>query len=292
MKNIIIFIILAVFLFSLGITLFFSIDINTEKYEILFTSRLTGKNSYTLSYGQGLALRRVNIEKNSMPQQEIPGSTMPGMQDMTLPFEEGERLVYDIYSAGLKTGQAVLTFHGDRPFNGKDAYYITFVTELPLFKDYEEIYAQKVSFLPINIKRKIEKIGGFSAEDIEEVYDQDAFSVTIKKKGAFSTSQTTIQKDRHIYNAILLTYLCRFNPDMVHKSDFRAVLPTQKFNIIVSGEDTIETPSGAYPVDVFTSQPSKFTFYLSKDAKRLPVKITSHTALNYTMILNSVGNQG
>ena len=42
-----------------------------------------------------------------------------------------------------------------------------------------------------------------------------------------------------------------------------------------------------YSVDVFSSEPPKFTFYLSKDEDRVPVKIKSHTALSYSMVLNS-----
>jgi hypothetical protein len=269
---------------------FYNIQLDIEKAEILFLNRSGNNNSFILSLYQGFKLHRVIDIENGLSGWKI-SKKITHEEDEKLPFEEGEMLVYDVYSAGVKTGQSILTFHGERPLNGVSVYYMTFVTELFFFKDYEDIYAAKDSFLPIKINRKIEKMGGFSTEEIEEEYDQLVFSVAIKKKGVFSTNKTVIRKDSHIYNAILLTYLCRANPEIAYKDDFKAVLPTQEFSIRVSGSDTISTPSGQYAVDVFTSSPSKFTFYLSKDEDRLPVKITSSTALNYTMILSSKGRQ-
>jgi len=290
MRKLLIFIIIVI-LACLCVLFFYSIQFNAETSEILFLSRDGSRSSFLLSYAQGFKLNRIANIENGIPGWKISNLVIPGAEDIILPFKEGESLVYDVYSAGLKAGQSVLTFYGEKCFNGDSVYYITFVTELPFFKDYEEIYAAKGSFLPVKIKRIIEKIGGLSTEEIDEEYDQVDFRVTIKKKGAFSTNKTTIQKDGPIYNAVLLTYLCRANPDKANKGDFKAILPTQEFNIRVSGTDTVETPLGQYPVDVFTSQPSKFTFYLSKDKERLPVKITSHTTLNYTMILNSRKNK-
>jgi hypothetical protein len=270
---------------------FYNIQLNVKTAEILFLSRSENRNSFILSYGKSFKLHRVADIENGISEWKISELITREEGHTVLPFKEGEMLIYDVYSTGIKAGQSVLTFHGEKHLNGEAVYYITFVTELPFFKDYEDIYAAKGSFLPIKIKRKIEKMGGFSTEEIEEEYDQAAFNVTVKKKGVFSSDKTVIQKDSHIYNSILLTYLCRANPEIAYKEDFRAVLPTQEFNIKISGEDKVDTPLGQYSVDVFTSEPPKFTFYLSKDEQKLPVKITSSTALNYTMVLNSVKNQ-
>jgi hypothetical protein len=203
-----------------------------------------------------------------------------------LPFKKGEKLVYDLYSAGIRVGKSVLIFNGEKELDGQKVYHISFSTELPFFKDYEEIYADKETFLPIKIKRRIKKIGGFS-ETIEEEYDQSDFTVDITRKSTFSSNKITIKKDSPVYNAILLTYYYRANPYIADINNFRAVLPTLDFYINMSGEETVETLSGKYIVDVFSSKPPKFTFYLSKDKNRVPIKIKSHTALNYSMILNS-----
>jgi hypothetical protein len=278
---------ITVILICLCILFFYDIQINAETAELFFYSRNAPMRGFQLSYKQGFKFYHITDTGNGVPSWKIPEAIIHDEEDITLPFKEGETLVYDVYSAGIKTGQSRLTFHGERPFNDESAYYITFSTELPFFKDYEDIYAEKSSFLPLRIKRKIEKMGGLSIEEIEEEYDQAAFSVTINKKGAFSTRKTIIQKDAPIHNAILLTYLCRANPKLLYKDSFKAVLPTQKFHIKISGEETIEIPLGKYLTDVFESQPPNFTFYLSKDEDRLPVKIVSHTALSYTMILSS-----
>jgi hypothetical protein len=271
----------------LCVLFFYDIQINTETAELFFYNRKASMRSFLLSYKQGFKFCHITDIENDIPGWKIPEAMIHGEEDIALPFTEGETLIYDVYSAGIKTGQSRLTFHGERPLNGESAYYITFITELPFFKDYEDIYAEIGSFLPLKIKRKIEKMGGLSTEEIEEEYNQAIFSVTIKKKGAFSTKKTIIQKDSPIHNAILLTYLCRANPELADKDNFKAVLPTQEFHIKISEEETIETPLGKYSTDVFESQPPNFTFYLSKDEDRLPVKITSHTVLSYTMILSA-----
>lgn len=276
-----------VILICLCILFFYDIQINTETAELFFYSRNASIRGFLLSYKQGFKLYHITDIENGIPGWKIPEAIIHDEEDVVLPFQEGETLVYDVYSVGIKTGQSRLTFHGERPLNGESAYYITFITELPFLKDYEDIYAEKGSFLPLKIKRKIEKMGGLSTEAIEEEYDQITFSVTIKKKGAFSTKKTIIQKDTPIHNAILLTYLCRANPELADKDNFKAVLPTQEFHIKISGEETIEAPLGKYLTNVFKSQPPHFTFYLSKDEDRLPVKIASHTALSYTMILSA-----
>jgi hypothetical protein len=252
MKTVIIFIILSAIIVSAGLFFFLKVDTGFEK-----------NNGF---------LRQAGSLKPEKPE---------------LPFKPGETLVYDVYYAGLKTGKAVLTFHGEKAFNEGSAYHITFLTTLPLLKDYEQIYAMKDSFLPIYVKRKIEKIGGLSSEEIEESYNQDDFTVTIKKKGALGVRNTTIKKESPIYNAILLTYYCRANADISKDESVKIVLPTQEFDISLSGEEEIVTESGEYKVDVYSGEPSKFIFYLSKGPDRLPVKIVSSTALSYTMVLSS-----
>jgi len=244
------------------------------------------RHSFKPSYMQGL-------EPYQLPDEILIDSPSGPIAEegIALPFTPGETLVYDVHCAGIKTGSSILRFLGEEELNGESVYHITFETELPFLKDYEDIYARKGSFLPLKIRRKIHKMGGISIEEIEEEYDQDRFTVTIKKKSAFLSNEIVIQKEGNIHNAILLTYLCRANADTVVKEDSRILLPTQEFNIRVSGNDTVDTPSGQYITDIFTSEPSKFTFYLSRDRQRLPVKIVSYAALDYAMILHSAENR-
>ena len=206
------------------------------------------------------------------------------VETMPLPFEDGEKLIYDVYSKGIKIGKSVLTFHGEED----EAYHISFLTNVPFFEDSEEIYAQKDTFLPLKVERTLKKAGGIKTKIIEE-YDQENFKVSIEKQGVFRTKKEVIKRDSPIYNAILLTYYCRLKPAAAKDEPFKIVLPTSEYDVQVSGEDTIKTSKGEYPVTVYSSTPSKFTFYLSTNSSRVPVKIESHTALDYTMILGSVG---
>jgi len=206
--------------------------------------------------------------------------------ELILPFMPGEELKYNVYSKGLKIGRSILTFHGETVLNGTECYHITFLTKIPLFEDKEEIFADKQTFLPIRVERSIRKAIGIRSKVIEE-YDQKEFKVVIKQQGALRTKSQTIQKAGPIYNAILLTYYCRLKPEAANNEPFKIMLPTSEYDVQVSGNDIIKTSKGEYPVTVYSSNPSKFTFYLSTNPNRVPIKIESHTALDYTMILNS-----
>ena len=206
--------------------------------------------------------------------------------ELILPFMPGEELKYNVYSKGLKIGRSILTFHGETVLDGVECYHITFLTKIPFFEDKEEIFADKQTFLPIRVERSIRKAMGIRSKIIEE-YDQKEFKVVIKQEGALRTKNQIIQKTGPIYNAILLTYYCRLKPEAANNEPFKIMLPTSEYDVQVSGNDIIKTSKGEYPVTVYSSNPSKFTFYLSTNPNRVPIKIESHTALDYTMILDS-----
>lgn len=268
---------------------FYDIQFATEKCDILLRSRNSSNSSYGINCKKGFRIWRFTNGTNGMVAKQIYSLDKNSQHEANvadLPFKKGEKLIYDVYSAGIMIGKSVLVFYGEEEYKGQKVFRISFSTELPFFKDYEDIYAEEEAFLPIRIERRIRKIGGFS-ETIVEEYDQSDFTVNITKKSTFSSDEVTIKKDAPIYNAILLTYYYRANPNIADIGNFKITLPTIDFDITMSGEEIIETPSGKYDVDVFSSKPSKFTFYLSKDKDRVPVKIKSHTALNYSMVLSS-----
>ena len=270
---------------------FYDVQFDKSKGMIRISGRFDKNQSYGLYYKKSFIFKQCIDVSNDMSIPILGEEKLSETDVYEPPFLKGERLTYDVYYAGLKTGESVLTFHGERDLDGEAFFYITFSTELPFFKDYEEIYASKSTFLPVMINRRIIKLGGLSTEHIEERYDQNNFTVSISKRRNGPENNTVITKDAPIHNAILLPYYYRANPYISEKGVLNILLPTQEFNIKISGEDEIETPLGQYLADVFMSEPSKFTFYLSKDSERLPLKITSHTALNYTLILNSKDTQ-
>jgi hypothetical protein len=286
MKKLIFFFIILTIISS---TIIYFYDIQFDKLSgaVRIQSRFDKNQVHIFRYSRGCVLEKLTNVLNGISIPILHKEVSEKTDDFEPMFLKGEQLKYDVYYAGLKAGESVLTFYGERDLNGEAVYYITFSTELPFFKDYEDIYASKGTFLPVKINRKIIKLGGLSTEHIEERYDQDNFTVSISKGRNGPENNILITKDAPIHNAILLPYYYRANPHISGKGVLKILLPTQEFNIKVSGQEEIETPSGKYLADVFASEPSKFTFYLSKDSERLPLKITSHTALNYTLILNS-----
>jgi len=276
----ILFTIIIIFLISCAVLLFFyDIEFNTAIGDIVLNSRLSQGRGYSISYKNGFKFIDLT---NLNPFIVSNGGTK---NRVSLPFKKGEHLVYDIYLKSVKIGKSELTFFGEEDLGSRRCYRIGFTTNVPFFKDKEQIYAEKGNFLPIKVERELKNALGFTTKITEE-YDQENFTVKIKKQG--SSKVQTFEKSAPIYNAILLTYYCRANPDIAKDEIFKVILPTSEHNVQMSGKEAIETPSGAYTTTVYSSAPSKFTFYLSDDKKKIPVKISSQTALGYTLVLNSM----
>jgi len=200
----------------------------------------------------------------------------------------GEQLRYDVYFKGVKVGKSVLTFHDETVYEGKDVYHISLDTTLPFpaFSDKEDIYAEKDTFLPLKVSRRIRRTR-LLPETIEEIYDQENFSITITKKGRLLSRRSTVKKKGPIHNAIALPYYYRFQPDITQKKILKISLPTADFEVAFKGKENVTTALGIQPAYVFASVPEKFRFYLSADEKRIPLKIESLTALNYSFVLSS-----
>jgi len=202
-------------------------------------------------------------------------------------FLEGERLVYDVYYKKLKIGESVLVFHGEKEIDGIPTYHITFSTALPGFEDIENIYAHKETFLPLRVNRSIKRAALFPLK-IQEEYDQNAYSIRIKQQGALLSKEFTIQKGAPIHNAILLPYYYRAKPLIAEGEKIKITLPTADYEIFLEEKKAVTTPSGEYSVYAFKSDPPKFTFWLSTDEKKIPVKVEGHAALGYSLILRSI----
>lgn len=204
-----------------------------------------------------------------------------------LPFSDGEELIYDIYYKRMKLGVSRLTFNGLKTLEGIALYHITFYTDVPGFEDTEEIYAHTDTFLPFRITRRIKRIGCLP-QKIDEVYDQEACSVTIKDKGNIFARPKTIKKECPIYNPLLLTYYYRTWPTEKYSQKKSISLPKADFDVVLKGKEKVKTGVGEDLAYVFSGEPSKFTFWLSADKRKLPVKITGHNVLGYSFILNSI----
>ncbi len=206
----------------------------------------------------------------------------------TLALLKGEELVYNVYYKAVRVGKSILTFHGEEQLDEKSFYHITFSTSLPGFDDVEEIYAYKDTFLPYRVCRTIKRMGTFPTR-IEERYDQDTFRVDITKDGNLFTENFFIQKETPIYNAILLPYYYRTRPVAIYKEKLKVSLPMADFDVVLKGTKNVSTALGECSAYIFKGEPSKFTFWLSTDEKRIPIKIKSHTALDYSFVISEIG---
>ena len=219
------------------------------------------------------------------------GYTAEGVDEVQdippLPFTKGERLTYEVRYKNFMIGKSILTFHGQTELGGKKVYHITFFTRIPSFKDTEQLYADKDTFLPLEVHRTIKKTVGFS-DRIYEKYDQESFRVDIKQKSMLRSKNFSIEKDSAIHNAILLTYYYRTMEDPDSRDRFKITLPTVEFEVIFEGKEVIETPLGEYLAYVFTSIPPRFKLWLSTDKERIPLKIESPATLGYSLVIKSI----
>ncbi|MBU1147312.1 MAG: DUF3108 domain-containing protein, partial [Candidatus Omnitrophica bacterium] len=204
-----------------------------------------------------------------------------------VPFTKGEKFIYDVKYKGLKVGRSILTFHGEEKLGDKKAYHITFSTNIPSLKDTEELYADKDTFLPIQVHRAIKKKLGFG-DRIKEVYDQENFRVDVSSKSKLRTKRFSIQKDRPIHNAILLAYYYRVNNTFNKGDKFNITLPTFDFEVTFNGIEAVKTPLGEFQAYTFTSDPPKFKLWLSLDERKIPLKIENPSMLGYSLVIRSI----
>ncbi|MDP6685727.1 MAG: DUF3108 domain-containing protein [Candidatus Omnitrophota bacterium] len=204
-----------------------------------------------------------------------------------LPFSKGETLTYEVKLKKLNVGKSVLTFHGIETLGYKELYHITFSTRITALTDVEELYAEKETFLPVEVHRTIKKFGTFTTRVIEK-YDQEAFRVDIKQKTKFRKKEFSIEKDRPIHNAILLSYFCRTRESFSKKETFDITIPAIDFKVMFAGEEIIETPLGKFNAYLFTSDPPKFKLWLSTDEKRIPLMIENPSKIGYSLVIKEI----
>ncbi len=204
-----------------------------------------------------------------------------------VPFTKGEKLTYEVRYKNVKTGKSILTFQGEEKLNDKEVYHITFFTRITAVTDNEELYAEKDTFLPLEVHRTIKRFGTFTTR-IKEIYDQKEFKVDIEKKSKLRREEFSIKKDSPLHNAILLTYYCRAKKSFSENESFKISLPVVDFEVKFGGIETIETPLGERKAYVFSGSPSGFKFYLSVDDKKIPLKIENPNALGYSLLIKSI----
>lgn len=200
------------------------------------------------------------------------------------PFEHiGEVITYDVRFGKLHMGRAIFRNIGRSEINLKPANLITFETRVSGFYDFETIYSDPATFLPLKIERRIRNLG--IQEKITENYDQQNFILTITKVKGKHKEEFTIKKNSIINNAVLLPFYVR----RISKPDIgwtmMAQLPTQQFLIKLVSIEQIRVAKGEFKCYHFESFPKKFEIWVSADNRRIPVKIKGLGALGYTMVM-------
>lgn len=189
-----------------------------------------------------------------------------------LPFSKGEAFSYGVKYKGINAGRSTLIFHGEEQLGNRDVYHITFSTRVGIVTDKEELFADRETFLPVEVHRLFKKFGTFT-ENIIERYNQKDFRVDIEKKTRFRLRNISIKKDSPIHNAILLTYLYRAKDAFVKGERHKITLPSAEFEVTFDGIETVKTPLGDFSAYRFSSSPYNFQFWLGIDEKKLPLKI-------------------
>lgn len=231
------------------------------------------------------SVNKINGLTGQPPEAECPLPTEP-----SLAFDCGEQFSF-LYNLGpLRAGSAKLIFIGKTVVNGKDAFMVTFESEVGAFYDKEDIYADTKSFYPILVERKIKNFT--ITTSIKEEYDQAAPQVKITKKGLFGKTSDTIKKQNPIQNALLLIYYCRklLPSELGVGYEFDVVLPVDEFKVRLTKIEKIKVPAGTFEAYLFESTPRKIKLWIARDEKRTPLKMENLTSFGPSSIaLEKIG---
>ncbi len=192
---------------------------------------------------------------------------------------KGEKIVYDV----SPVGRAEYDDLGEVVIDGQKLDCVTFRTQMMGFDDTEKIYSDSQSYLPVKVERDVSM--WLSKEYLVEQYDQNKFLLTIDKfKAGKKVKQYVFQKDGPLHNAVLLPFYLRTIAYLYIGWEIKARFP-EEFTIRLASFDEITVPAGKFMTYHFTSTPSKFEIWISRDDPRVPVKIKGLGGLGYTMVM-------
>jgi len=194
----------------------------------------------------------------------------------------GEKIVYNVMLGNLSIGSSEYRFLKKTELNGRPVNLITFYTKLARFSDRETIYSDPKTFLPFLVERKISKL--IKQERIREEYDQENFVLTIIRK-RWNTKKTVIKKDKPIHNPVLLPYFVRNNANLNLGWTFEVNFPKREYKIELKSIEDVKVPAGEFKAYYFESEPPQIKIWISKDARRIPLKIEGTGVLGYKLVM-------
>ena len=205
----------------------------------------------------------------------LPGSVTPeGI---------GEKIIYDVMLGKIRMGSAVFEYVARTELDQRPADLFTFSTRAARFTDFEKIFSDPVTSLPLRVERDINAWA--KKEKIVERYDQQAFSLSVEKYAGGRQTTQSFKKGSVIHNAILLPSVVRRTQHMSPGWSLKVNLPTREFTITFAGIEEITLPSGKFRASRFTSVPERFEIWISADRYQIPSKIKGTTGVGYTLVM-------
>ncbi len=196
---------------------------------------------------------------------------------------EVEEIFYQLNYKGFKIGQAKMVLYSDMDLEGKDTILITFETDTAFFDDTERVFIQKDTLLPIRVERDISQFG--RRYSIREDYDQLNFTVKVHKEGE---DVVTINKKQNIHNPISAIYYVRRLERFEKGGAIPLIFPLIELKTNLENIENINLPKGKFSALLFKSIPDRFSFWLSNDERRLPLKLEVQGAFGYSALMTEV----
>lgn len=222
-----------------------------------------------------LLLWRVLITR---PQPHKPRKEKPVINN-----DKIEQISYKLNYKGIKVGKATMVLYPDADLDGQKVILITFETDTAFFDDFEKIYIEQGTYLPIRVERKISQFGKHYF--IREEYNQADFTVRIYKE---TDKVVTIARKQSIQNPMSMIYYVRMLRNLEKGKEIPIVLPMIEIKTRFEGIENVKLPAGKFSAFLFKSIPDKFSFWLSNDEHRLPLKLEVPGAIGYSALMTEV----
>lgn len=190
----------------------------------------------------------------------------------TAPFRKGEAIRFSVKQSFMKMGEATLVFEGDTERNGKKCTLIVFTAKGFNFYDEERIFVDGVTFLPQVVMRDLNIFG--NKEKIVEEYDQALGRIKVTKTvEGHAPAVTVIEKKGPIDNIYGFIYRYRKQEKLVKDEKFDVRLPTLDLKITGVKDMEFKAAGKTYQAVLLNSVPPKYSIWMDKSEKRLPLRI-------------------
>ncbi len=207
---------------------------------------------------------------------------LPAFAAATPAFKPGEVIRYTVKQAGVKAGEATLTFSGETYRDGKKYTLIIFSAKGFNFFDEERIFVDGNTFLPRLVIRDINIFG--NKEKIMEEYDQVTGSITVTKIAGERTTVQVLDKKGAVDNIYGFIYRYRRETAVDSPQKFDVHLPTLNVTIAPVHDLDFNAAGKTYKATLLRSVPSKYSIWMDKSEKRLPLRIAGAIGVANTVM--------